>query len=165
MRAQLQLCKTGSARDMEFLGEIRAILNDIPLGSKRLETGLTLRESWFVNGTLYNSEVWCNYRESDLKELGVLNRKILRCIIGAHAKSPQEMLYLETNVLRIPDIVSLRRLMYYQTVLKKDKNEIVRKVFVAQQNNSSKKGLGTSSTGGYKKLQHNYRSRTNYGHE
>ena len=121
-----------------ILGEIRAILNDIPLGSKRLETGLTLRESWFLNGTLYNSEVWCNYRESDLKELGVLDRKILRCIIGAHAKSPQEMLYLETNVLRIPDIVSLRRLMYYQTVLKKDKNEIVRKVFVAQQNNPSK---------------------------
>ena len=39
-----------------ILGEIRAILNDISLGPKRLETGLTLRESWFLNGTLYNSD-------------------------------------------------------------------------------------------------------------
>jgi hypothetical protein len=121
-----------------ILGEIRAILNDIPLGSKRLETGLTLRESWFLNGTLYNSEVWCNYGQSDLKELAVLDRKIIRCIIGAHAKSPREMLYLETNLLEIPDIVSMRRLLYYQNVLQKQEDEIVRKVFVAQRNNPSK---------------------------
>ena len=114
-----------------ILGEIRAILNDIPLGLIWLETGLTLQESWFLNGTLYNSEVWCNFMESDLKELGVLDRKILSCSFGAHAKSPQEMLYLKTNTFQIPDIVSIRRLMYYQTVLKKHNNTIIRKVFVA----------------------------------
>ena len=121
-----------------ILGELRALLNDIPLGSRRLETGLTLRESWFLNGTLYNSEVWCNYNESNLKQLGILDRKILRCILGAHAKSPSEMLYLETNLLQIPDIISTRRLMYYQNILKRQDDEIVRKVFVAQQKNPCK---------------------------
>ena len=91
------------------LGEIKAILNDIPLGSRRVEIGLTLREAWFLNGTLYNSEVWCNYNKSDLTDLEVLDRKILRCILGAHSKSPLEMLYLETHVFQITDLVSLRR--------------------------------------------------------
>ena len=56
-----------------ILSNIRAILEDIPLGSRRLEICLTLREAWFINGTLYNSEVWCFYTDKDLKALGVLD--------------------------------------------------------------------------------------------
>ena len=44
-----------------ILSEITAILNDIPLGSKLFEMGMTLRQAWFINGTLYNSEVWCAF--------------------------------------------------------------------------------------------------------
>ena len=33
-----------------ILAEIRALLNEIPLGSRRLEIGLALRDAWFVNG-------------------------------------------------------------------------------------------------------------------
>ena len=35
-----------------ILSNIRAILEDIPLESRRLEIGITLREAWFINGTL-----------------------------------------------------------------------------------------------------------------
>ena len=58
-----------------ILSNIRAILEDVPLGKRRLETGLTLREAWFLNGTLYNSEVWCSYKETNLKVLEVLDKK------------------------------------------------------------------------------------------
>ena len=75
-----------------ILAHIRAMLEDVPLGNKRLEIGLTLREAWFINGTLYNSEVWCSYKTEDLKVLEVLDRKILREITGAHSKAPWEML-------------------------------------------------------------------------
>ena len=44
------------------LSNIQAILEDIPLGSKILEIGITLREAWFINRTLYNSEVWCSLK-------------------------------------------------------------------------------------------------------
>ena len=54
-----------------ILSNIRAILEDIPLGKRRLEIGITLREAWFIKGTLYNSEVWCSYSENDLKALYV----------------------------------------------------------------------------------------------
>ena len=60
-----------------ILSNIRAILEDVPLGTRRLEIGLTLREAWFLNGTLYNSEEWCTYKRTDLKVFEVLDRKIL----------------------------------------------------------------------------------------
>ena len=46
---------------------MKAILKDIPLGSRRFQIGLTLRESWFLKGNFYNSEVWCSYNTRDLK--------------------------------------------------------------------------------------------------
>ena len=48
------------------------------------------------------------------------------------------MLNLETKLLQIPDIVSMRRLLYYQTSLKKDNDKIVSKVFEAQKKDPSK---------------------------
>ena len=82
-----------------ILSNMRATLEDIPLGSKRLEIGLTLRDAWFVNGTLYNSEVWCSYSDKDMEVLNVLDRKILKLITGSHSKAPFEMLFLETGCL------------------------------------------------------------------
>ena len=62
--------------------DMRAILEDIPLGSKMLKIGLKLRDVWFVNGPLYNSEVWCSYSEKDLEVLNMLDKKILNVIAG-----------------------------------------------------------------------------------
>ena len=58
-----------------ILSEITALLNDIPLGSKRFEMGMTLRQAWFINGTLYNSEVWCAFSKADIEVLEVLDRE------------------------------------------------------------------------------------------
>ena len=57
----------------ETEGRYVIICMDVPLGSQRLEIGLTLRQAWFINGTLFNSEVWCAFSESDLKVLEVLD--------------------------------------------------------------------------------------------
>ena len=38
--------------------EIRAILEDVPLGKYRIQVGLQLRQAMFVNGVLFNSEIW-----------------------------------------------------------------------------------------------------------
>ena len=60
-----------------IISEMRAILQDIPLGVKRYEIGLTLRQAWFLIGTLFNSEVWCAYSNPDLEVLEVLDRKTI----------------------------------------------------------------------------------------
>ena len=83
---------------------MRAILRDIPLGSKRTEIGLVLRQAWFLIGCFLNSEVWSGYSDRDLKDLKVIGHNILRLITGAQAKVPSEMLYLETAQLPIINV-------------------------------------------------------------
>ena len=56
-----------------ILSEITAILNDVPLGSKRFEMGMTLKQAWLINGTLYNSEVWCAFSKADIEVVEVLD--------------------------------------------------------------------------------------------
>ena len=121
-----------------MFSNIRAILEDIPLGKRRLEIGITLREAWFINGTLENSEVWCSYSENNLKALCVLDRKMLKLVLNSHSKAPSEMLYLETGCLPLSQVITVRRLMYLHTILQRPETEIVRKVFTEQRNNPCK---------------------------
>ena len=118
-----------------ILADIRAILEDIPLGNRRLETGLLLRESWFINGTLYNSEVWGSFTKSDMKCLEILDRKILKLVLGAQCKSQSEMLFLEAGALPLSHILSIRRLCYLRTILQRDEKEITKRVYRAQKKN------------------------------
>ena len=106
----LDTVKDRRQKGIGILSNIRAMLEDVLLGKKRLEVGLTLREAWFLNGILYNSEVWCSYKRADLKVIEVL--EILHEIIGIHSKVPWEMLYLEMLVLPISSVIIVRRLIY-----------------------------------------------------
>ena len=109
------------------LSEIRAILRDIPLGNQRNQIGLLLRQAWFINGCFVNSEVWNGYTDNDLKDLEVIDHQILQVVTGAQAKVPTEMLYLETAQIPLKYIISARRLLYLHTILKRDKDELIRK--------------------------------------
>ena len=46
--------------------EIRAMLEDVPLGIYRTEIGLNLRQALFINGVLFNSKVWHGVQISDI---------------------------------------------------------------------------------------------------
>ena len=101
---------------MGNLSKMHAILYDIPLGSKCLEIGLTLRTAWFVIGTLFNSEVWNAFTNNFIKVLELLDQKILWFIIEAQGKVPCEMLYLETGALdsrlELRHVIAVRRIVY-----------------------------------------------------
>ena len=94
--------------------------------------GMTLRQAWFINGTLYNSEVWCSFSDRDIEVLNVLDRKILRLITGAHRKTPSEMLYLELGVTPIRHIVMARRLMFYHYILNEDPKSLIHRFYQSQ---------------------------------
>ena len=70
--------------------------------------------------------------------LEVLDHQILRLITGAKAKSPVEMLYLETAELPIKDVISVRRLLYLHTSLKRQDIEFTRKVYSAMRSHPCK---------------------------
>ena len=53
-----------------------------------------------------------------MEELEVMDRSLLQYIIGAHSKTQNEFLYLETGLLNIEKVISNWRMMYFQTILK-----------------------------------------------
>ena len=46
----------GVAKGYGIISEIKAILNEVPLGSYKLEMGMQLRQAMLINGMLFNSE-------------------------------------------------------------------------------------------------------------
>ena len=126
------------AKGYGIASNIIAIITDIPLGKRRVQIGLELRQAWFINGILFNSEVWPKINKSDIEDLEKIDHLILRKILGAHSKSPVEMLYLETSSLPIPYIISSRRAIYLQTILKRSDQELTKKVYVAMKNDPNK---------------------------
>ena len=119
------------ARGNVIVFQMTAILNHIPLGKRRTKAGIELRHAWFLNGCLFNSEIWTRISEQDLHALEVIEHQILRLITGAHAKAPVEMLYLETAELPIKSVIIVRRLLYTQTILKRYKKELTSKVYLS----------------------------------
>ena len=125
-----------SAKAYAILAEIRAILNDVPLGKYRVEAGLQLRQAMFLNGVLYNSEVWQGLDATDLTMLQTVDHQLMRVIChNAHSKTPVEFLYLETAAQPLKNVISSRRIMYLHNILNRNSDELVRRIFEAQRNN------------------------------
>ena len=87
----------------------------------------------FVNGVLFNSEVWNPINQEDIKKIEAIDHQVMRVICGAHAKTAIEYLYLETGEKPLRHIITNRRLMYLKHILHKDVKELVKRVFRAQQ--------------------------------
>ena len=125
------------AKGYGIISNILAIVNEVPLGHWKIEAGLRLRQAMLVNGILFNSEAWHGISQKDIAPLEKVDEALLRGLLKAHSKIPIEALYLETGAIPIRFIVASRRIMYLQSILQKDKNEIVRKVFEAQKVDTS----------------------------
>ena len=65
----------------------------------------------------------------------MLDRKILKLALGSHSKVPSEMLYLETGCLPLLDVITARRLLYLQTILKRPDHEVLKRVYMEQKKN------------------------------
>ena len=107
----------------------------MPFGHRRVQVGLMLRDAMFVNGILCNAEVWHNISRKHIEELEVMDRSLLKYILKAHSKVQNEFIYLETGTLNIEQIISSRRMMYLQTILKRSDEELTKKVYNAQKKN------------------------------
>ena len=132
-----QTLENRKLRAIAIVAEIQAILEDIPLGKYRLDIGLKLRQAMLINGVLFNSEVWHGIADNDVKALERIDEHLLRSLVKAHAKTPIEFLYLESGTMPIRFIISSRRLMYLRTILIKEDDELVRRIFKAQLDNPS----------------------------
>ena len=121
-----------TAKTYAILAEIRSILTDIPLERYKTEIGLQLRQAMFVNGVLYNSEVWQGPNATDIAMLDHVDRQLLKVICAGNAKTASEFLYLETSALPLKYIIASRRIIYLQHILKRAEGELIKRVYEAQ---------------------------------
>ena len=70
-----------------------------------MEIALVLRESMFVNGILFNAEVWYGLTKSELAEFEKLDRLLLRRILQVPVSTPQESFYLELGILPLEVVI------------------------------------------------------------
>ena len=122
-------------RAIAISAEILGIINDIPLGKYKIEIGLKLRQAMLLNGVLFNSEAWHAVKQADIKTLETIDEYLLRALVKGHSKTPLEFLYLEAGALPIRFLISSRRMIYFQTILKRDENELTKKILKFQMNN------------------------------
>ena len=125
-------------RAYSYLSEIRALLSDMPFGKRRLQIGLLLRDAMFVNGVLFNSEAWSAICMKHIEELELIDRSVLKFIIGAHAKTASEVVYLETATIPLRHIISIRRMLYFQTIVQRSEEELIKRIYNAQKENPNK---------------------------
>ena len=76
--------------------------------------------------------------KKNIEELEVVDRQLMRHIIGAHAKAPVEFLYLETGVIPLQHVISCRRLLYLKNILQREDNELIKRIYKAQLDNPVK---------------------------
>ena len=63
-----------------------------------------------INELLFNSEAWHSVTQQDILSFEILYESLLRCLLGAHSKTPLEMLYLESGARTIRFVLASRRL-------------------------------------------------------
>ena len=96
-----------------------------------------LRQAMLLNGILYNSEAWHSLTEKDIKVLEAVDQHLLRSLVKGHSKVPLEFLFLETGAIPLRFMISSRRLNYLQTILKREDDELTKRIYRAQANDPS----------------------------
>ena len=91
-----------------------------------------------VNGLLFNSEVWYDLKEKDIRELEEIDEALLRKILNAHSKTPLEALYLELGVLPLRFIIKARRINYLRYLANLKENELLYNFYKAQKTSPGK---------------------------
>ena len=118
--------------------QITGMINGLSLGHYYFKIAFIFRETMLLNGILTNLEVWHPVTDTQLEILEKVDQNYLKKILKSHSKTPKEALYLETGLLPIRYVAMRRRLMYLHNILIKPENELIKKVYQAQETLPSK---------------------------
>ena len=132
------LYKTRWEKAQGYCATCLAMATEISLGYRLYEIAKLLYNSIFINGTLNCMETWPNCTVKRIEELERIEQTFFRKILSAHSKTPIEALYLELGVIPLRFQLMKRRILYFQDVMIKDKEEITRKVVDVQKEDGCK---------------------------
>ena len=108
------------------------ILDTISFGKCYYLIAFSLREAMFLNGILTNADIWYSVTKSDIEELELVDRLLLRRILSLPITTPTEALYLESGCLDISTIIKGRRISYLHYLVNHERSSMLYKFFKAQ---------------------------------
>ena len=126
------------SKGLGIISQILNLLEIVSFGSHYIEIALLLRESMFLNGVLYNSEVWYGLTKAEVSEFEKLDRLLLRKILGVPFSTPQEAFYLELGIVPISVILKTRRIQYLHNLTKRDDDTMIHQFLKVQWNNPTR---------------------------
>jgi hypothetical protein len=127
-----------TAKGFGIVNHILAMVKEVPLGWRRVKAGLILRQAMLINGILFNTEAWHGVKKSDIEAFEKIDESLLRGLVKGHSKGPLAALYGDLGQIPIRFIWASRSILYLQTLLKRDSEELTNKVLTAQEKNPLK---------------------------
>ena len=112
--------------------QVMQMSKDLCLGKFFFQGALILRAALFLSSLISNSEAWVNLTEKNLADLEAVDEQLLRNILSAHAKTPKELLYLETGSLPVRYVIMSRRITFLHYILCENDDTLLRNFFEAQ---------------------------------
>ena len=137
--AKMILTKERIKRRLGAVTNINQTLKDLCLGRYFYEAAMILRDSLLLSTLFSNSEAWVNLSKKNIEDLESVDEQFLRNIFQeAHkktsmlAKTPLELLYLETGCIPVRFILKSRRLNFLHYILNDKEDSLLSNVFRAQ---------------------------------
>ena len=91
-----------------------------------------------INTMLCNSEAWHGITFEQVKAFEKIDEALIKGLVEGHSKIPIPALYLEKGQTPIRYIIACRRILYLQTILHRSEEELIFKVYAAQNNDPIK---------------------------
>ena len=114
------------------VAEIISLIESISLGKHYFKIALLLRESIFLSSVLTNSEVYYKVTKSEIEDLEMVDRSLLKRILSVTNSTPTAAVYLETGFIKIGTILKARRVNYLHYLVKLKKTEMLSRFFYCQ---------------------------------
>ena len=107
--------------------------NEVTLGIFFTKTAMTLYHSVFLSVILFNSAVWTNITDKDMKNLRTIQLKYLKRVARAPYSTPNAFVFLEFGVLPVEYLIHIRQLTFLHHVVHLNQDDPVFVMFEQQQ--------------------------------
>ena len=115
-----------------YVNQISSMLKEISFGLYHFNMAMLFRTTILLNGMLCSSEALYGITKAHITQLESVDNMLFKSVFQAPFSTPIAAYYLETGAIPIRYVLIGRRLMYLWTILQKNEDELVSKVFKAQ---------------------------------
>ena len=119
------LCKDMADKAVGTIIELFSIYKEVNFGKFKISNSLTLYQSVFIPGLIYNCEAWSNLKAKDYKVLQQLQINVLKRVMDVPRTTLNAALFLELGVWPVQYIIEQHHLVYLKRILDRDNTDPV----------------------------------------